>query len=208
MVLDMGNGSVNVALRDPQRYWPNDPHVATSNLIYEANEEGAGLLQGDYKPSLDQDFDGVLDHPNTWGQRSRPGQTEGVDDMASELVRARDRHALLLSFWPAGLPLEEMTEYAVVLTDRLKGSDGNAVKSPFPFINHPSQVDAITRLQTLLSNASAANYYGDIAGTGLQHVAFAWSFTTQPVMADMIALRDGLYGQGHRSRRLRRSFPP
>ncbi len=190
MVLDMGNGNFTVALRDPNRYWPNDPHVATSNLIYEANEEGAGLLQGDYKPSLDQDFDGVLDHPNTWGSLA-PGQIEGVDDMLDWFERETDTLVLR----PV-LPLEEMTEYAVVLTDRLKSSDGNPVKSPFPFINHPSQVDAITRLQTLLSNASASNYYGDIAGTGLQHVAFAWSFTTQPVMADMIALRNGLYGQG------------
>ncbi len=68
MVLDMGNGNFTVALRDPQRYWPNDPHVATSNLLFETNEEGAGLLQGDYTPALDQDFDGVLDHPNTWGR--------------------------------------------------------------------------------------------------------------------------------------------
>jgi len=190
MFLDMGNGSFTVALRDPQRYWPNDPHVATDNLLYEANEEGAGLLQGDYKPSLDIDFDGVLDHPNTWGQL-KPGQIHGVDDMLDWYERETD--TLILR--PL-LPLEEMTEYAVVLTDRLRGSDGNPVKSPFPFVEHPSQITSVSRLRDILSNASAANYYGDIAGTGLDHVAFAWTFTTQPVISDMIALRDGLYGKG------------
>ncbi len=190
MVLDMGNGNFTVALRDPQRYWPNDPHVATSNLLYEANEEGAGLAQGNYTPSLDQDFDGVLDHPNTWGPLGS-GQIDGVDNMLSWYERETDT----LIMRPV-LPLDEKTEYAVVLTDRLRGSDGNPVKSPFPNVNHPSQVDAITRLQSVLTNKDRANYYGDIAGTGLQHVAFAWTFTTQPVIEDMILLRNGLYGKG------------
>jgi hypothetical protein len=188
MVLDMGNGNFTAALRDPQRYWPNDPHVATSNLLYEANEEGPGLLQGDYKPSLDQDFDGVLDHPNTWGPS---GQIPGVDDLLTWYERETD--TLILR--PV-LPLEEMTEYAVVLTDRLRGSDGAPVKSPFPFVHHPSQVDSVRRLQTVLANGSLSNYYGDIAGTGLDHVAFTWTFTTQPVLEDMRLLRDGLYGKG------------
>ncbi len=188
MVLDMGNGNFTVALRDPQRYWPNDPHVATSNLLYEANEEGAGLTQGDYKPSLDQDFDGTLDHPNTWGP---PGQIPGVDDLLTWYERETDTFIMR----PL-LPLEEKTEYAVVLTDRLRGSDGNPIKSPFSYVHHPSQVDSVTRLQTLLGNKGLANYYGDIAGTGLDHVAFAWTFTTQPVLEDMILLRNGLYGKG------------
>jgi hypothetical protein len=188
MVLDMGNGNFTSALRDPQRYWPNDPHVATSNLLYEANEEGVGLLQGDYKPSLDQDFDGVLDHPNTWGPS---GQIPGVDDLLSWYERETDT----LIMRPV-LPLEEMAEYAVVLTDRLRGSDGAPVKSPFPFVHHPSQTDSVRRLQVVLQKGELANYYGDIAGTGLDHVAFAWTFTTQPVIEDMRLLRDGLYGKG------------
>src|SRR6185437_2595103 len=190
MFLDMGNGNFPVALRDPNRYWPNDPHVATDNLLYEANEEGAGLLQGDYTAARDQDFDGVLDHPNTWGAL-QPGKIHGVDDLLTWYERETD--TLILQ--PL-LPLEEKTEYAVVLTDRLKGSDGNPVKSPFPFVHHPEQVDSIQRLANVLSNASLANYYGDIAGTGLAHVAFAWTFTTQPVIEDMELLRNGLYGKG------------
>jgi hypothetical protein len=190
MVLDMGNGSFNVALRDPQNYWPNDPHVATSNLLYEANEEGAGLLQGDYTPSRDIDFDGVLDHPDTWGPLG-PGQIQGVDNLLDWYELETD--TLILR--PV-LPLDEMTEYAVVITDRLTGNDGNPVKSPFPNVYHPSQVDAMSTLQAVLGQSTLSNYYGDIAGSGLQHVAFAWAFTTQPTIADMIALRNGLYGVG------------
>jgi len=47
-----------------------------------------------------------------------------------------------------------------------------------------------------LALSSRGNYFGDIAGTGFAHVAFAWTFTTQPVQEDMLLLRNGLYGQG------------
>src|SRR5581483_3442171 len=50
------------------------------------------------------------------------------------------------------------------------------------------------------------NYYGDLAGTGLDHVAFAWSFTTAPVVEDMRILRDGLQGVGPFAR-LANDFP-
>src|SRR5207249_2033573 len=50
------------------------------------------------------------------------------------------------------------------------------------------------------------NYYGDIAGTGLDHVAFAWTFTTAPMMEDMMLLRDGLYGKGPFAR-FEKGFP-
>jgi hypothetical protein len=94
------------------------------------------------------------------------------------------------------VPLREKAEYAVVLTDRLRGENGQAVRSPFAAIHHPTQRAGITRLRDWLTDRRLANYYGDIAGTGLDHVAFAWTFTTQPTHEDLRLLRDGLYGQG------------
>jgi hypothetical protein len=191
VVLDMGSGAQPAVMRSPENYFPNDPHVSDSNLYYETREEGAGLLQGDYRPELDTDFDGVLDHPNTLGHAG----IDGYDNLLTWYERETD--TLILR--PL-VPLEEKTEYAVVLTDRLVGSDGNPVRSPFPFVYHPEQVAAAERVREVLSDGSRANYYGSIAGTGLDHVAFLWSFTTQPVQEDLRLLRDGLYGKGPFSR--------
>src|SRR5262249_46498210 len=101
------------------------------------------------------------------------------------------------------VPLEEKTEYAVVLTDRLHGSDGKPVRSPFPYVHHPLQKDSVGHVAAVMKGA----YYGDISGTGLDHVAFAWTFTTQPVYEDMRLLRDGLYGRGPFAQ-LASAYPP
>ncbi len=199
MVLDVGDGNFPYTVRDPYRYWPNDPHVASDNLLFDPREEGKGLLPGNYTPALDTDFDGVLDHPNTWGPAK---QWEGIDNLLTWYERETDT----LIVRPL-LPLEEKTEYAVVLTDRLTGSDGNPVKSPFAQVYHPQQRESVKVLESILSDASRKNYYGDIAGTGLRHVAFAWTFTTQPTIEDMILLRDGLYGKGPFAR-FKDEYPP
>jgi hypothetical protein len=187
VILDMGSGNFPSTLHQPFLYGENDPHAKESNLFFETREEGAGLAQGDYKPELDTDFDGVLDHPNTYGTASRPGW----DDLLTWYERETDT----IIMRPV-IPMEEKTEYAVVLTDRLIGADNRPVRSPFPFIHHPSQRDPVGRLRDILNDGSRANYYGDIAGTGLDHVAFTWTFTTQPTQEDLLLIRDGLYGKG------------
>jgi hypothetical protein len=186
-VLEMGNGNFSYVVKDPSRFWPVFPRDRGDILAFETWEEGAGLTQADYRPELDQDFDGVLDHPNTFGR----GKIDGVDNLLTWYERETD--TLILR--PL-LPLDEMTEYAVVLTDRLKGPDGQPVRSPFAYVHHPEQKNDLVKLRDILSDKSRANYFGDIAGTGFDHVAFAWTFTTQPIYDDMRLLRDGLYGKG------------
>jgi hypothetical protein len=198
-LLDVGHGDFPLTIVRSTQYYPNDPRSSSNNLLFETVEEGAGLGPGDYTPALDTDFDGVLDHPDTLGS---PGMQPGVDDLMSWYERQTDT----LIFRPL-LPLEEKTEYAVVLTDRLRGPDGQPVRSPFPQTYHQAQRSSIVRLQSVLSDPTRSNYYGDIAGTGLDHVAFAWTFTTQPVAEDMELLRDGLYGQGPFAR-LAAQYPP
>lgn len=105
------------------------------------------------------------------------------------------------------VPLEEKRSYAVVLTDRLRSSHGEPVRSPFPSLHHPEQRAAIARLETILSDARLGGVYGDLAGTGLARVSFAWSFTTQPTHEDLRLLRAGLHGQGPFAR-LERDTPP
>ncbi len=197
-VLDMGSGSMPIVLREPWRYGVNDPAAAESNLLFESREEGKGLLQSDYRPALDTDFDGVLDHPNTFG----PGERDGYDNLLTWYERETDT----LIMRPL-VPLREKTEYAVVLTDRLVGSDGRPVRSPFDAVHHAGQREAVARARDVLSDASRKNYYGDIAGTGLDHVAFVWTFTTEPVQEDLRLLRDGLHQKGPFAR-LGNEFPP
>ena len=186
-VLDMGSGNFPGTMQEPFLYGENDPHVRSSNLLFETREEGVGLTQADYRPELDTDFDGIIDHPNTYG----PGARDTYDNIMTWYERESDS----LIMRPL-IPLDEKTEYAVVFTDRLRGSDGNPVKSPFDAIHHAQQRDSVARLRDVLADSSHQNYYGDIAGTGLDHVAFAWTFTTQPVQEDLLLLRDGLYGKG------------
>jgi hypothetical protein len=188
--LDVGNGFFPLTLSDPTSYYPNDVKLTENvqNLLFETFEEGAGLLQSDYTPSLDQDFDGILDHPNVLGLAT---QWPGIDNLTTWYEQETD--TLLLR--PL-LPLEEKTEYAVVLTDRLVGYDGNPVRSPFEQVYHAEQLAGASQTLSAINNTNHATYFGDIAGTGLQHVAFLWTFTTQPTQEDMRLLRDGLYGKG------------
>lgn len=91
------------------------------------------------------------------------------------------------------IPMEEATEYAVVLTRGLTGlgpdglpGGGEAVRSPFPFVNHAAQTERLAPLAELLPGM----------GLALDDVAFAWTFTTQTVTGLLTEIRNGLYGEG------------
>jgi hypothetical protein len=215
--IDIGEGSFNLTLRDKDKYWANDPRRSEQLLVFETYDETAKAPgTRTYSPALDTDFDGILDRPNfvdpdacppppdelalsNWEQRDRD---RCIADHALTWYE-RDTDTLLVS--PV-IPLEESTEYAVVITDRLVDGKGRAVRSPLDWVYHPMQERGIARLKEHLSSSEVASYYGDIGQTGLDHVAFAWTFTTQPVYDDMKKLRDGLYGEGPFSR-LSEEFP-
>ncbi len=186
--LDIGKGNFPLALADRSKYWPNDPRATEDSILLETVEEGAGLGQSAYRPELDTDFDGVLDHPNVLRRTGKNAPIEQVIDWYE-----RETDTLLLR--PL-LPLEEMHEYAVVLTDRLKSPSGAPVRSPFEWVHHAQQLAGAERVRQVLSDPARRNWYGDVAGTGLDHVAFTWTFTTQPVFDDLRLLRDGLSGRG------------
>lgn len=197
--LDVGKGNFPLAVADRSRYWPNDPRVNEDTLLFETVEEGAGIPQSAYRPELDTDFDGVIDHPNVLRATGRNARIEEVIDWY-------ERQSDTLRLRPV-VPLEEKREYAVVLTDRLHGPDGQPVRSPFPFIHHAQQARGAERVREILGDPGSRAWFGDVAGTGLDHVAFVWTFTTQPVYEDMRVLRDGLHGHGPFAR-LATEFPP
>ncbi len=199
VILDMGKGNFPLSLVDRTKYWANDPRANEDTLMFETVEEGFGLPKGAYRTDLDTDFDGVLDHPNVLRPTGRNARIE-------EVIPWYERESDTLILRPV-VPLEEKHEYAVVLTDRLKGLDGQPVRSPFEAIHHAEQRAGAERVRAILGDAARSAYYGDVAGTGLDHVAFVWTFTTQPTHEDLRLLRDGLHGAGPFAR-LAADFPP
>src|SRR6185369_3218657 len=137
----------------------------------------------------DTDFDGTLDRPNLDDPGACGGPDATCDDSRNakygspecvEARRLRDRcvadHLLggyeretdTLVLRPI-LPLDEMTRYAVVITDRLVDGKGNPVKSPFDYVYHSSMQATAERLRDVLDDGARAAYFGDLAGTGLDH---------------------------------------
>jgi hypothetical protein len=223
-VMDVGAGNFNYTLKRLDRYWANDTRVTERNLLFETRDESqhGALAPTAFLPMHDTDFDGRLDIPNLDEPFACPDpdlarcdnvrHEEYASDECYEKRRARDqcisdhlmyfyeRETDTLVLRPL-LPLDEMTRYAVVITDRLVDGEGYSVKSPFEFIYHAAQEPTARRVMEILEDPTKKNYFGDIhcdggACSGLDHVAFTWSFTTQPTVDDMKRLRDGLYGQG------------
>ncbi|MDP3232904.1 MAG: hypothetical protein Q8N26_09015 [Myxococcales bacterium] len=172
MPIDLGEGLFPARLDRPD-YYPDDPRGHHQTLLFEETEEdlnGNGVLDD----GEDTDMDGVLDHPNT---RSKTD---------SSIITFYERETNTLIARPV-YPLREATTYAVVLTSHLVGEGGAPIRSPFKFVNHTSQTQA---LQPLADEC--------LGGLGFQvdQVAFAWTFTTQAWTKPLVALRDGLYGTG------------
>ncbi len=218
VALDLGAGNFNYTLKELGEYWPNDTRVTERNLLFDTIDEtrGGAVTPATFQPSDDTDFDGILDVPNLDDTAACPGPDPVCDDATNALYssaacvqkrQVRDRCIAdhLLNWYEREtdtlllrpiLPLDEMTRYAVVITDRTIDGRGNPVKSPFDFVYFASMESTAARVSAVINEPALAAYWGDIAGTGLGHVAFTWSFTTQPTVDDLKRLRDGLYGQG------------
>lgn len=88
------------------------------------------------------------------------------------------------------LPLQAGAQYAVVLTRGVKGWSKSGqygpIRSPWEWVNHDSQTEALERaLPSLLK-----------AGVKRGDVAFAWTLTIGDLSRTFRTLRDGLYGKG------------
>lgn len=178
--LDFGEGNFPVLLRTPHQYWEHDGKTITKALAFETYEEdlnGNGVMD----KGEDLDLDGVLDHPNTYAKEDGNPELDPVRD----LVSFYEFETNTLIFKPL-LPLREKTTYAVVLTNRLVDADGEPIRSPFEYVNHASQTASIRPAVDALAEYDL----------GVEDVAFAWSFTTQEAAGQLVAMRDGLYGEG------------
>ncbi len=157
--------------------------------------------------SEDTDFDGHLDVPNLFcgdDEDGRPIPPRSCPDVVVStpsgdvVIPAEDawltlwyeRETNTLIMQPL-VPLRERTTYAVVLTRRLVDEEGRPVESPFSSAHHIDQADALQPLEQIL--ADHRDLYGDLS---LDEVQFAWTFTTQSIVGDFQAIREGLYGRG------------
>lgn len=189
--LDVGNGNHPVVLQKRDNYWKNDPRVDTLSILFEETREdlnGNGILD----PGEDTDADGILDVPNYL-----PGANPAADDLAARanaLMTFYERETNTLIVRPMK-PLDERTTYAIVVTRRLLDEAGEPVGSPYEFINHTAQTEALSALPEVLPK-----------GLGLSDIAFTYTFTTQSVQSDIVAVRDGLYEMGTQAH-LGKDFP-
>ncbi len=175
VALDLGRGRFPYDVPRSDRYFPNDSRAASPTLVFDTVEEdlnGNGVLDW----GEDTDNDGVLDHPNVYpdGGDARENLLTFYEKESNSLLLRVDR------------PLREKTTYAVVLTNRLVGVDGNPVRSPWPWVNHLQQTEALRPLEDALPDL----------GLATDDVAFAWTFTTGDVTGDLRGAREGLLGKG------------
>jgi len=196
--LDVGNGNFPVTLKDIDGYWENDARGNTLSLQFEEEDEdknGNGKLD----EGEDTDLDGLLDVPNYL-----PGKAAVQPDLAARskaLMYFYERETNTLIVRPMR-PLRERTTYAVVVTRRLKDAKGQPVGSPYAYVNHAAQTEALGPLVELIGQKPK-----ELGGLALDDVAFAWTFTTGSIYADVTAVRDGLYGHGAQ-KHLATDFPP
>ena len=195
--LDINAGNFGYVLDRPSNYWRHDPRAGESNLLFETVDEDVND-NGVLDPGEDTDFDGVLDEPNTF-----TGRVRREIDTVDEMTWFYERETKTLFLKPI-LPMRPKSRYAVVVTERLTGTDGQPVQSPFDHVHHVSQRDALEPLAELL--AAHPDIYGDLATRGWDEIAFAWTFTTQSVTDDLDTIREGLYGRGS-LQRLAEEFP-
>ena len=173
--LDVGHGRFPQDLDETDRYFPNDPREDSPALLFETADEDLNR-NGILDPGEDTDNDGVLDRPNVWPEGGDPRE---------DLMTWYERETNTLIVRPV-VPLREETRYAVVLTERLVGEDGEPVRSPWRYIHHIRQTEALKPALHALPEW----------GLDIEDVAYAWVFTTGRITGDLVDARRGLYGEG------------
>ena len=157
--LDFNGGHFPYTLNNPAQYFLNDPLTGAYNLLFPVSGPAPNFFQ----PAA----------PHTT-----------VRQQADDLITFYERATNTLVLRPV-IPLRQERRYAVVLTDRIHGTDGKAISSPHSGINHAAQTAELKPLLGLLP-----------AGTRLEHVAYTWAFTTQSTTRDLEMIYRGLHGAG------------
>lgn len=186
--LDLGHGRYPYDVFDVNRYFANDPRAGQPALLWETFDEDANA-DGVLQPREDSDGDGLLDFPNVWPEGGDPFE---------DLLTFYDRQSYQLVLRPV-VPLRENTTYAVVLTDRVIDEAGAPIRSPWPFVHHTRQTSALAPLAEILPTIDPE--------LDLDHVAFAWTYTTNTPTKDLRDLRAALFDGAGPYGRLQAHYP-
>lgn len=177
--IDMGQGRYPMDAARGDRYFPNDSRSEHPSIIFDTVDEdinGNGVLDW----GEDTDNDGVLDKANVYPEGGDP---------RDDLLSWYERETNTLIVRPVR-PLREMNTYAVVVTERVVGEDGQPARSPWEYVHHLRQTEALRPVPDALG----------AVGLGLDDVAFAWTYTTGSITQDLVDARRGLQGKGPLSR--------
>jgi hypothetical protein len=173
-----GSGNSDAPHLPRPRYYADDQRASSSTLIFDDHPEDANG-NGQLDPGEDSDQDGKLDGP---AHQALPNCEKPWRYVENTIWETETN---TLQIRPIR-PLQPGHTYAMVLTNRLKDSQGAAVRSPFPGINHPRQTGALSALPSHLS----------ALGLSVGDIAFTWTFTTSTASEDLFAIREGMYGSG------------
>ena len=177
-------------------FFPFDSRFDNHNILFEERSEDQNN-NGILDDGEDEDRDGILDVPN-FIDPTACDDLEGIpynQCVADNLMNFYDRQANRLYLKPLW-PLQQQCTYAVILTKRIKGENGEPIQSPFPYVNPQSQTEDLRVAEEFLSRYGLSN----------DDVAFAWTFTTGSMTKDLEELRKGLYGHGNFAQ-LKDEFP-
>ena len=176
------SGRFPSVLDRPDKYFEHDPRGAASTLLFETVLEEDLNGNGVADPDEDTDADGVLDRPNTAdGEPRVPGSVAEADALIPFFEF--ETNTLMIR---TVVPLREATTYAVVLSRYVVDRRGRPIESPFDYVNHTRQTEALAPLNDLLPRY----------GLDPDDVTFAWTFTTQSATRELEMVRRGLYGHG------------
>lgn len=97
-------------------------------------------------------------------------------------------------------PFEQSSEYAVVLTRKIRDFNDEPIRPPayFKYNTMPTQLEQADRAINLVKKEK---------GISSRNIAFVWSFTTMTITNPIETVRQGLYGEGPFAR-LADEFPP
>jgi hypothetical protein len=175
VALDLGRGMYPATAVDWSAYFTADPRAGAPSVLLETVDEDRNN-NGVLDVGEDVDGDGVLDTPNVLN----PG-----DDPRSDLLTWYERETDTLILRPL-VPLRPGMIYAAVLTNEIRGLDGQPIRSPFNYVHHIQQSGPLIGLPEVLASQ----------GSSIEAVAFTWTFTTQNTTRTLEELRAGLMGTG------------
>ena len=173
--LDIGHGRFPEDVADSTEYFPNDIHADMPSLLFDTTDEDLND-NGVLDPGEDIDNDGDLDIPNVHPVGGDPRE---------DLLTWYERITNTLIIRPQ-VPLREQNTYAVVLTNRLTDESEQPVRSPWEWVHHTRQTEALRPIEGALPDLDLT----------MDDVAFAWTFTTGRVTGDLVDIRRSLDGEG------------